>query len=319
MGKNFKFLWLIVLALIFCVLPANGQAQEVDDAKVSISPTLFELSAKPGDVLEQTMKVINTSDIIQSYEMGVQPFVGNEFGQAKFVADDDTTYFLKSWTKITPSQFTLAPKQTQEVKFVITLPVDAEPGGQYGSVLATLVNKGELSGTGAITRSKVGTLVLVAVAGDISYSAYIKDFSVAKKRFERSPITFNTRIHNNSTVHIKPKGFITLTNIFGQKAGSLEFDQKNIFPSTDRLITQSYDQPLKVGRYVATLNLLYGDKGDQLSAQLVFYVFPTWLIILCVVLLILIVLVLIDRNRQKRQFAKLLKAAKNPRIIRRMG
>ncbi|MDP3992958.1 MAG: hypothetical protein Q8Q05_01970, partial [bacterium] len=80
-----------------------------------------------------------------------------------------------------------------------------------------------------------------------------------------------------------------------------------------------YDQPLKVGRYVANLNLLYGDKGDQLSATTIFYVFPTWLIIVSVILLLLIILVLIDRNRQKRRFAELLKAARTPRVVRRMG
>ena len=300
MRVNYKFFLLAILALILCVLPAAGQAQEVGDAKISISPTLFELSTKPGDVVENTLKVINTSDIIQSYEMEIKPFVGNELGQAKIVADDDTTYFLKNWVKITPQQFTLSAKQIQVVTFTISVPIDAEPGGQYGSILASLVNKSEVSGTGAVTKSKVGTLVLVAVAGDISYSAYLKDFSVAKKRFERSPITFNTRIHNNSTVHIKPKGFITLTNIFGQKAGTLDFDQKNILPKSDRLLTQSYDQPLKVGRYVATLNLLYGDKGDQLSSRLVFYVLPLWLIILSVILIVLIVLLIILTTKLRR-------------------
>src|SRR3989338_4102757 len=310
-----RIIVLVILASIFSVVPAVGQAQEVGDAKVSISPTLFELSAKPGDAIENSFKVINTSDIIQDYEMEIKPFVGNELGQAKIVPDDDSTYFLKNWVTISPQLFTLTPKQTQVVTFTITVPADAEPGGQYGSILASLVNKSEVSGTGAVVRSKVGTLVLVAVAGDISYSASIKDFSVVKKRFERSPITFNTRIHNNSTVHIKPKGFITLTDIFGRTAGSIDFDQKNIFPKSDRLITQTYDQPLKVGRYVATLNLLYGETSDQLSARLVFYVFPVWLIILIVVLLVLILFIfidrrrlLIDRKRQQRRIAELLKA-----------
>ncbi|MEK9167211.1 MAG: hypothetical protein AAB613_00495, partial [Patescibacteria group bacterium] len=157
------------------------------------------------------------------------------------------------------------------------------------------------------------------VAGDIKYSAYVKEFSVAKKRFERPPIEFRTKIHNSSTVHIKPKGFITLTDIFGRKSGSLDFDQKNILPDSDRLITQSYDQPLIVGRYVATLNILYGEKGDQLSSRLVFYVFPIWLIILCIAVLLLIILLLNYRRRQKRKFASLLRAAKSQRVIRRMG
>src|SRR3989344_1985414 len=313
---------IVILTLLlsaFSVLPTLGQTQDVNQEKVSISPALFELIAKQGDTLDNSMKVINTSDQIQDYEMEIKPFVGNEFGQAKIVADDDSTYFLKNWVKIVPSQFTLAPKQTQVVKFTITVPVNAEPGGQYGSILASLVNNSEVSGTGAVTKSKVGSLILVAIAGDISYSAFIKEFKVAKKRFERSPINFTTKIHNNSTVHIKPKGFITLTNIFGQKIGQLDFEQKNILPNSDRTAIQSYNAPLPVGRYVATLNLIYGEGAGQLNSKLIFYVFPIWLIILLIILLILIILLLIYRRRQKRKFAELIKAAKTPRIIRRMG
>ena len=320
MTKIIARLLIAVVAVFFVTtLPSSGQAQEAGQAKVSISPTLFELSAKPGDVLDNSMKVINTSDIIQSYEMEIKSFVGNELGQAKITASDDPEYALKGWVTITPEKFTLAAKQTQVVKFTIAVPADAEPGGQYGSILASLVDNSAVSGTGAVTKSKVGTLVLVAVAGDIHYSAYVKEFSVAKKRFERSPIEFRTKIHNSSSVHIKPKGFITLTDIFGRKAGSIDFDQKNILPDSDRLITQSYGNPLIVGRYVATLNVLYGEKGEQLSAKTVFYVFPIWLIILCIALLILIILLLIYRRRQKRRFAALLRAAKAPRIIRRMS
>ncbi|MDO8650505.1 MAG: hypothetical protein Q7K33_04350 [Candidatus Berkelbacteria bacterium] len=320
MTKMIAGLLVAAVATFFVImLPNSGQAQELGQAKVSISPTLFELTAKPGDILENTMKVINTSEIVQSYEMEIKSFIGNELGQAKITASDDPEYALRGWVKITPEKFTLAAKQTQVVKFVISVPEDAEPGGQYGSILASLVDNSTVTGTGAITKPKVGTLVLVAVAGDITYSAYIKEFSVAKKRFERPPVEFRTKIHNSSSVHIKPKGFITLTDIFGRKAGSIDFDQKNILPDSDRLITQSYEQPLIVGRYVATLNVLYGEKGDQLSSKTVFYVFPTWLIILCVALLILIILLLLYRRRQKRRFAVLLRAAKAPRIIRRMS
>lgn len=310
---------LVLLMLAFSVLPAVGQEEGVKQEKVSVSPALFELNAKPGDILENSMKVINTGNAIQDFEMEIRPFVGNELGQAKIVADDDSIYFLKSWVKMEPTQFTLAPLQTQVVKFTINVPLNAEPGGQYGTILASLVNESEVSGTGAVVRSKVGTLILVAVAGDINYSAYIGEFSTNKKRFERSPITFKTNIHNNSTVHIKPKGFITLTNVFGRKTGQIDFDQKNIFPNSDRVATQSYDLPLPVGRYIASLNLIYGEGAGQLNAQLIFYVFPIWLIILLIVLLILFILFIIYRRRQKRKFAALIKAAKTPRVVRRMG
>ena len=318
--RNSKFKILSLVILVVLLFPLLTTAQDITaSASVSVSPTLFELDLKPGDVSVSSMKVINLSNKVQSYEMEIKPFVGNELGEAKIVPDDDPAYSLGSWVKINPEKFSLAPSASQEVKFTVSVPKDAEPGGKYGSVLATLSDKGEVSsGTGAVTRSKVGSLVLVAIAGEINYAAYVKDFSVTQRRYEKSPVTFTTRLHNDSTVHIKPKGFITLTNIFGSQAAQMNFEQKNILPNSDRLLTQAYDQPLPIGRYKASLNLVYGT-GQTLAAQIVFYVLPLWLIILAAIALGLFVQFLIYRRRQQRQIAELLKAARKVRVIRRMG
>lgn len=259
--------------------PTFAQAGTEDTFSTSISPVTFELTAKPGDTIKNVVKVTNISTQALAYEMQVEAFVGNELGQATIVLNKDDTdpaLALGNWTTVSPGAFTLKPKEQQLVSYIITIPKNAEPGGRYGSVLASAkaIDSAALAGTGAKVGQKVGSLVLLGVQGPINYVATVKDFTPTKKLFERTPITINTRLHNQSTVHIKPKGFITLTNLLGKKVTQIQFEERNVLPDGDRLIATEIKDKLPIGRYTASLALVYGDKNAQLISSTSFIVFP---------------------------------------------
>lgn len=269
----------LLLVVVGGVIPAQAQNESTDTFSTSISPVTFELTAKPGDTLSNVIKVTNVSTQSLSYTMGVEAFVGNELGQATIIPNTDEAdpaLALANWTTATPKTFTLKPKEQQIVNFTIKIPKTAEPGGRYGSILAAAkaVDTNELAGTGAKVGQKVGTLLLLGVQGPINYVATIKDFVPTQQLFERSPIALQTRVHNQSTVHIKPKGFITLTNLLGKKVVELPFDERNVLPDGDRLITTEIKDSLPMGRYTASLALVYGDKNSQMLSTTSFYVFP---------------------------------------------
>jgi hypothetical protein len=270
-----------VAALLIAQLSNSAQAQSSSEGtfSTSISPVTFELTAKPGDTLKNVVKVTNVSTLTLQYTMQVEAFVGNELGQATIVPnkdDADPALALDDWTTVSPSSFTLKPKEQQIVSYTIVIPKNAEPGGRYGSVLAAAkaLDTNELAGTGAKVGQKVGSLVLLSIQGPINYVASIKDFTPTKQLFEHTPITINTRIHNQSTVHIKPKGFITLTNLFGKKVVQIPFEERNVLPDGDRLLTTEIKDNLPIGRYTANLALVYGDKNAQLISSTSFIVFP---------------------------------------------
>jgi len=297
-----RLFFLLAVFILIAPFPAKGQ----EKVSTAITPILFELTANPADILEKTLKVTNTGDGITTYTMDVEPFVGNEVGQATITDEDDPNYSLRNWVTIKPASFTIKPKESQLVVFTIKVPGNAEPGGRYGSILASANSGNNLSGSGAVTKQKVGSLILVSVAGNINYSANIKSFNSDRHLFERSPVIFTTRLHNDSTVHVKPKGFITIANIFGKKVVDLPFDEKNILPKSDRLITTNYDKKLPIGRYTATLSLVYGEKGDQLTAVSSFIIFP-WKIGLPIIAVILVLIwFLIARRRQLFQAVKII-------------
>lgn len=280
----------------------NSQAlAQSDRVSTSISPVTFELAANPGETITNIVKVTNLSDVSVTYKMGVQPFVGNESGQATVLTEDNDPnpeLALSDWTTLSPKTFPLAPKEQKLVTVTIKIPKDAEPGGRYASVLASSTNDSTLEGGGATVNQKVGTLVLLRVQGAIKYKAYIKEFGATQKLFERSPVTLKTRIHNDSTVHIKPKGFVTVTNLFGKKVIEQPYEERNALPSSDRLIYTELKNRLGTGYYTANLAIVYGDRNEQLLSTTSFYVFPWKVGVPIVIGSLLILIFLIARRRR---------------------
>lgn len=291
-----RILILIVSLSLLLFLPTLALAQE-ETISTSISPVVFELTANPGESQTNTVKVTNTGSSASDYQITIESFSGNDRGQAIVNGDTDPEYELKKWVSIKPDKFHLAKEANQIVTFTINVPSDAAPGGRYGTILASPSGQGQVNGTGAVVRQKVGTLVLLSVKGDVSYSANVQEFKTTKTLFERAPVDFSTKIYNGSTVHVKPRGFITVANTFGHKVAEVEFKQGNILPKSDRIYDGQISQKLPIGRYVATLALNYGEKGDQLISTTSFIVFP-WKVGLPIIAGLLILFWLIIAKRR---------------------
>lgn len=278
---------LAALGLVFLVSSSGIEAQEAGEkVALSISPLNFEFTINPGETREDVVKVTNPdSEKTQTITMAVEPFRGDETGQVTVLdeEEDDPAYSLKQWVTISPKTFMLKPRETRVVTFKTVVPKNAEPGGKYGAIVAS-TERGEIGQTGAVTVQKVGSLVLLTVQGFIQYNASARDFYTVNNTedirdrspqslYEKSPVYFLTRLHNNGTVHIKPKGFITISNIFGKKVADIEVPAKNVLPGSDRAQIVEWNEA-KMGRYTATMVLNYGDKNQQITATTSFTVFP---------------------------------------------
>lgn len=289
LSNNFRK-WLaataFVAVLFLCVAPLGYAQTSGDVAKTSlaISPVTFVLTANPGDVITNKVKVTNSQgNKSVAVEMEVKPFTGTETGQAVILDEENPAYSLGKWVTVSPQSFTLEPKETQVVEYTITIPADAEAGGRYASILAKS-GEGEVSGTGATTVQKVGSLVLLRVNGTVSYGATVKDFKTVRSgqdleqatsqlNFERAPVTFYSKIANTGKSHILPSGFVVVSNMFGKKVTDIPFPERFVLPGNDRVVEAMWDDA-KIGYYTATLLLNYGDKNEQLTATTTFLVFP---------------------------------------------
>ena len=287
--------WGLVFALLFSA--NNASAQQIEGAGVGISPLTFELTANPGDEINNQIKVYNPSNSTIGIRMTVEDFaVSGEAGQVKVEPAETETYSLATWITFEPNEFILAPGEFRMVDFKISVPQLAEPGGHYGAVLAgtTGVSGGEF--TGAAVAGRVGSLVLLNVSGETKEALTVKEFNTSKSYFQYGPVDFDIRFENSGTVHVKPKGYITITNWLGRKIADIPLPENNVLPSSVRKMEASWNGKwLLNGKYTATLVGSYGSSNIPLTPTVItFWAFP-WKEGLGV-LAIMILLILIRRR-----------------------
>jgi hypothetical protein len=287
------FISLLTLSLChFVTLPQAFASSLV------VSPPRIDLEGKPGDVLQQAIKITNSGDKSITLSASAIDFI---------VADDSGTpiqittsasgrYLASPWFILDKPELTLSANQSMSIIAIIEIPADALPGGHYAGIFFAPKEKGALGTTGAVVTPEIGALFGITVAGNIKYDALIKDFSVKANVSEFGPIEFTAVIENQSDTHIRPNSKIVIHDMLGRQLAELPLDEVNIFPFATRTLTGSWNTVWGLGRYRATLTSSYGP-GLVTSRDLSFWIMPYRLIAsILVILLVLLVLYLSVRR-----------------------
>jgi len=185
------------------------------------------MTAAPGSSQSDVIKVTNNTDGPITLYSSKEDFVaGDETGRPKFVTSKDQTsetYSLANWIKIENENVTLAQGETREVRFTVSAPASAEPGGHYGAVF---FSPGVAGQSQVAIVQRLGVLLLVNVPGNIEVRGEMTKFSVGNKDekevfseasdFSRFPIAFQTEFQNAGNTHLKPIGKIELVDENGE-------------------------------------------------------------------------------------------------------
>jgi hypothetical protein len=254
----------------------NAEAQNANRT-VTLIPPSFELFANPGESISETLRIKNESDVEGTFQILVENFrATGEDGNVDLYEDDDNTFSLAKWVTVDTKNLTIGPKEEKSVRFTINVPKNAEPGGHYGSVLVKMGGDQQVSGGGAQVSSRVGSLVLLRVSGNVKEEANVESFTALKGYYDNTPIDLELRVKNTGNNHVRPSGKILITNVFGQKVDEIDLDGRNVLPGSIRKMnTQWKPSGLLASRYTATLVATYGNQNNKtLSASTSFVVFP---------------------------------------------
>lgn len=280
-----KYKSLIIASILFFAIPLVKAQTPSSTNGLAVSPPTFELSGNPGQVTTNAVRLENLRDAPVRVVIDKRNFsaVGEE--GAVDLSMVENTYSLASWITVDPGEVVIPAKSTRTFNFSIRLPLNAEPGGHFGSIIFRTVPDNTLSGSGATVAQEIGALVLLKVAGATTEDAMITSFLPTQQLFEKGPITFITKVENLGNVHIKPYGNIIITGMTGKKIVAVDVESKNVLPGSIRKLEGTWDTTWRIGRYNATLNLIYGENNTQLSRTTSFIVFPYRIAILLTIIL----------------------------------
>ncbi|MEX1051799.1 MAG: DUF916 domain-containing protein [Patescibacteria group bacterium] len=324
---------LLVLPVILATTVSGVNAQ--DSVRITISPTSFDFGLNPGAIETNVIKVTNPSQSDLELEVDVENIIGaDELGKIQ-LSEEETEFSLSSWVTFTPERFRLKAGENRTVSYTIRVPANAEPGGHYGSILVGTI-AAEGTATGSQTVQRLGSLLLVRVAGQANEKAVTANFSPktfvgeweeikssdntttfyiprqemldeekASTYFNNGPIAFDLRIKNNGNVHIRPSGFVTIYNIFGKKVAELAIEPKNVFPGVERQLTVLWPQKKHWGIYYKVqLVAVYGQSNQPLTSTTAFWAFP---MIPAIVIGALLVFIIVARKRLVKVIRVLIK------------
>jgi hypothetical protein len=299
------FLMGIALLLIASVPPVSP----VHAANsLAVIPPRFELFGAPGDTVVDKLRIRNDSDTTANYTIEIEDFKAKDDEGGVDLLDpnstENSTYRLARWVTVEPSHFTVAAGTERILDVTVKIPKDAEPGGHFASILVRQdgnPNPGE-----AAVDTRVGSLVLLRVAGAITESASLDYFKAENSFAQYGPVTLALRTKNDGNVHVAPRGTIVITNMFGQKVAELPLTSANVLPGSARIARTVWDQKNLIGRYTATLVAQYGEnngpdnKPHTMSATTTFYILPLYIVWIVLALVVILFLLITQRRKVKK-------------------
>ena len=259
---------------------------------VTVGPVKLEISADPGDVVRGELFLMNDEKETKIFSPVFEKFI-EENGSKKFTAEEVD---LASWFEIN-YPITLKPQESKNIPFILRIPKNASPGGHFAVIWwsAAVPGAGQVS---IVTRA--GILVYLRVSGDIKEEAKIIQFNTDKKIYWRSPVNFSINLENSGNVYLKPKGEITIKNLFGGIKAIIDVNKKDvsILPQSKKNITEQWNfSGFIFGPYRVRMNLVYGESQKQIQKTLWFFVLPLKLIGIIILIILIVFIAIPQYNR----------------------
>lgn len=288
--QRIYFLAVFVFFTFFLNLPVHA---------LVISPAIKRLYVKPGDQIVEVITVANE----ENKEITLFPVVENfkpkdAKGTPEFLGDTDPEGAAR-WIQLPFRKITLGPEERKDFLFKINIPQWARPGGHYAALFWNSENykKSELASV-----SRVGSLFLFGVAGNITGEIHMSELSVVNNK-NGGVDGFSISIENKSSIHVAPKGTIEIYNFFGRRVAEfpLNTEEKNVLAQSRRIFFEKWKGPyFSWGRMRARVKSEFGFNFPAEEKDVVFYNLPRFAGIKIFIVFALIIFGIIKMYRKKR-------------------
>jgi hypothetical protein len=310
--------FLVGAALLFGVFNLGWLAAPAHAA--TVTPRI-ELTGDPGQTVSGSMKLLNEEKQSKTYFITFENFESqDETGSPHFTPRRED---LAAWLEA-PETVTVGPSGFADVPFKVRIPAEAEAGGHFAAIFfQTEPPNKDRPGSIAIS-SKLGSLILLTVSGEFQQGATILEFRTKNKQrlFTSLPVSFYYRFQNVGGDHLKPVGDVLISNSLGRLTKILPANpvDGSVLPKSIRRFETIWafgGKPLEqdpateppaapkgfwnnvqyqwhnfaLGKYRATLKVVYGQPLQSANAKYTFFVLP-WQLLLTVLIAVLLFLII---------------------------
>lgn len=272
------FLPLLILSLFFSA--GTAQAFKIDKQKdvpvrndFELGPTAFKIKAKKGESFTKRLEVTNRLGRTMGFRVEVEDFVGSNNPLEPTVLNN-SLFGATKWFSVDQDSFVLKHGERAYINVTVKIPRDADAGEHYSAVLIRNVNQEKVpKGSSVIGLvSRLGSMFLINVDGKKEVNGSLTDFRTSSTFYQNGPVKFGVVVANRGTVHLEPKGSITIRDSFGKVTAVIPVKKWIVLRQSKRMQEAVLDRYWLFGKYTATADVGWGNQHSQ--AKLVFYAFP---------------------------------------------
>lgn len=311
MRRSILVLLLLVTGLLFVRGSIFAQASS-QEFNVTLSPTLLDLTANPGDTLKEKFRIRNNSNAALPLSIIVNkldPHVRN--GEVVPVAPEPNDPSI-DWISFENATVTAQPNEWTDISFTIAVPKTAAYGYYYALRIGPANSNNQTNGAATKLLGQVVLPVLLIVNAPNAKSVLkLESFGPSTFFNEYLPVTFTVKLSNTGNIQVRPSGTI-FVDLGKNTTSSIDLNPGGgvVLPGQMRIFQRDWldgflvQQPVmedgnpkidkngkeitqlvfnwnnlthfRIGKYTATVLLVYDDgtRDVPLEATTTFFVFP---------------------------------------------
>jgi hypothetical protein len=252
--------------------PINTQIGVPADGQYVLSPGRSYLKVKPGEELETTIILFSRAgedvlfDVIVR-DVGIDP----ELGGISFLSQAaDGPFPSKKWIQPAVREIVLHHGEQAFIPVKIRVPLKVDAGDHMATILLKKRNLMESKG-GFTINAFASSVLVITVEGDVVESGAFQKFSPSKYLNWKTPVDLNLTVENTGSVHIAPRGKITIDNIFGITVDEFQINNRwNVLRGSRMTQPMEWAPRFALGYYKASTNVQLftpGNKGEIPTEQ----------------------------------------------------
>jgi hypothetical protein len=218
----------ILLALCLCAGPAAAQVS------VEVSPLRVEVEAGPGSTTTQGITLRNYGKQPVRVRATLTDWDLSRDGTPQFEGTEQNGRFsATSWVRLAPPELVIDAEAEATVRFSLTAPADAVPGGYRTSVLFDFgpADRDPLARTRAVAfKGRVATMLYVNI-GKPAGSAELLDVAVRALGGDTHVVAL---LRNSGRRSLRTKGTLVVLNGAGQPVREVPLPDVPVLPESER-------------------------------------------------------------------------------------
>ena len=289
-----------VMALSSGVVNAEN-TDEMNSGLITVSPSVTKLGdLEPGKTYDSTLSIRNDSDETKTFRLALNTFwAQNDKYDLQWGLSESQYGKIVDWTNIDTEQtYQVAPHETYQLDYTITVPEDQAGGAQRLMISVELNRPKDDSSNFVETITYINALAYATVDGEINPQAKIVSQDIQTFSFDNKIKTSST-LENTGNIDLDVKYHLQITNPF---TGEIDYevnDTKTLMAETTRI----YEQVWQNAPFIGVFNVKQEIElmGETKVLEKITFICPLWLVIIVAIIIALIIISVIIKHKERKK------------------